>query len=215
MQSLNGLFFININIMMKLNYILPVCIIVAFFACTPTAMQQSWSNPEQRDSTKLFQKILFVALVKDAYTRKVAEDKLVEQVRPRGFASYNYLPNYYTGSGDTSLVAQRLLEDGFDGIVIMRLITVNNNTVNSPGSFPSYYNTWYGYYSSTFPLYNVRSSAAGNEIYSVETNVYSLQDNKLLWNGVTTAVNISDKHKMIDGVIAAVKDKMKSQGFIR
>ena len=200
---------------MKLNYILLGCIIVIPFACTPTSIQQSWSNPEQKDSTKLFQKILFVALLKDAYTRKVAEDKLVEQVRPRGVASYSYLPNYNAGNYDTSLISDRLKQDGFDGIVVMRLITVNKNAVNSPGSFPSYYNSWYGYYSSTFPLYNAQSNNSANQIYNVETNVYSLQENKLLWNGVTTAVNISDKSKMIDGIIAAVKQRMKSQGFIK
>jgi hypothetical protein len=208
-------FFANRNMMMKLNYILLGCIIVSSFACTPTAMQQSWSNPDIRDSTKLFQKILFVALVKDAYTRKVAEDKLVEEVRPRGVASYNYLPDYYTSSSDTGMISNRLKEDGFDGIVIMRLVTVDKNAVNNPGNFPSYYNSWYGYYSSTFPLYNTRSNNAVNEVYSVETNVYSLLENKLVWNGVTTAVNISDKKKLVDGVIATVKEKMKSQGLIK
>ncbi len=200
---------------MKLNYILLSCAIITSLACTPTAMQQSWSNPEQKDSTKLFQKILFVALLKDAYTRKVSEDKLVEAVRPRGVASYNYLPNYSTGNNDTNLISNRLKQDGFDGIVVMRLMTVDKNAVNSPGSFPSYYNTWYGYYSSAFPLYNAQGNNSINQVYNVETNVYSLQENKLMWNGVTTAVNISDKHKMIDGIIATVKQRMKSQGFIK
>lgn len=201
---------------MKLNYILSGCsIIISLFACTPTAMQQSWTNPDRRDSTKLFQKLLLVALVKDDYTRKVTEDKLAEEVRPRGVVSYNYLPDYFTSSNDTGMIANRLKGDGFDGVVIMRLITVNKNAVNSPGNFPSYYNSWYGYYSSTFPLYNVPSGKGVGEVFSVETNVYSLLDNKLVWNGVTTAVNISDKKKMVDGVIAAVKEKMKSQGFIQ
>lgn len=200
---------------MKLIYILTGCLIIIALACTPTSMQQSWSNPDKRDSTKIFQKILFVALVKDAYTRKVTEDKLVEEVKPRGVASYNYLPDYFNTSTDTGMIANRLREDGFDGIVIMRLVNIDKNAVNNPGNFPSYYNSWYGYYSSTFPLYNTQSGKAVNEVYSVETNVYSLADNKLLWNGVTTAVNISDKKRMIDGVIAAIKEKMKSQGFIK
>lgn len=203
---------------MKLHYILSVCIVVIIssFACTtPTAMQQTWSNPQVKDSTKLFQKILFVALLKDAYTRKVAEDKLVEEVRPRGVASYNYLPNYTGGNTDTSLLSNRLKQDGFDGIVVMRLITIDKNRVNNPGSFPSYYNSWYGYYSSTYPLYNSSSNNAGNQVYNVETNVYSLLENKLMWNGVTTAVNISDKHRMIDGIIATIKQRMKSQGYIK
>jgi hypothetical protein len=211
--------FINFKIYaMKLYCILLLTITVCWVACvSPAEMQQSWSNPEQKDSTKLFQKILLVALLKDNYTRKVAEDKLAEEVKPRGVVSYNYLPNYGS-SIDTGLISDRLKQDGFDGIVIMRLRTISKNMVNSPGnsgSYPPYYNSWSGYYSTTFPLYNAPGSYSTNDIYNIETNVYSLNTNRLLWNGVTTAVNISDKHQMIDKVIAIVKQKMKSEGFIK
>jgi hypothetical protein len=200
---------------MKLLFTLTGLVLV-LYSCTPTpSIQQSWTNPEQRDSTKLFQKILLVALLKDAYTRKVAEDKLAEEVKPRGVVSYNYLPNYQANA-DTGLISSRLRQDGFDGIVIMRFITIDKNTVNSsPSNQPSYYNSWYGYYSTTFPLYNVPGNTATNEIYNVETNVYSLVSNKLLWSGVTTAVNISNKSQMIDRIIAIVKQKMKDEGFLK
>jgi hypothetical protein len=201
---------------MKLLFTLFAGIVLTLSSCTPTpSIQQSWTNPEQKDSTKMFQKILLVALLKDTYTRKVAEDKLAEQVRPRGVVSYNYLPNYQANA-DTGLISNRLRQDGFDGIVIMRFITMDKNTVNSnPSNNPSYYNSWYGYYSTSFPLYNVPGNTAANEIYNIQTNVYSLVSNKLMWSGVTTAVNISNKGQMIDRVIATVKQKMRSEGFIK
>ncbi|HEX5151872.1 MAG TPA: hypothetical protein VFW07_10505 [Parafilimonas sp.] len=201
---------------MKLLCTLFTGIVLTLYSCTPTpSIQQSWTNPEQKDSTKVFQKILLVALLKDAYTRKVAEDKLAEDVKPRGVVSYNYLPNYQANA-DTGLIANRLRQDGFDGIVIMRFITIDKNTVNSsPSNQPTYYNSWYGYYSTTYPLYNVPGNTAANEIYNVETNVYSLASNKLLWSGVTTAVNISNKSQMIDRIIAIVKQKMKDEGFLK
>jgi len=201
---------------MKQNYILLSGIVLFWMACeSPAGIQKSWSNSQQKtDSTKRFQKILFVALLKDDYTRKVAEDKLVNEVRPRGVASYNYLPNY-TANADTGMISQKLIQDGFDGIVIMRLITMNKNSVNSPGDNSSNYNSWYGYYSSTFPLYNVPGNYSPNDLYNIQTNVYSLKENKLLWTGVTTTVNISDKKIMIDKVIAAVKQNMRDQGFIK
>jgi hypothetical protein len=179
-------------------------------------MQQSQSYSTQKfDSTKRFQKILFVALLKDDYTRRVAEDKLVEQVKPRGVASYNYLPNY-TANADTGIISQRLKQDGFDGVVIMRSITMNKNSVNSPGNNNNnYYNSWYGYYSSTFPLYNVPGNYSPNDLYNIQTNVYSLKENKLVWTGVTTTVNISDKKTMMDKVIATVKQSMRDQGFLK
>ena len=196
-----------------------ICILIivstAAYACvSPAEMQQTWSNPEQqKDSTKLFQKILFVAFVKDAAARRIAEDKLVHEVKGRGVASYSYLGNENVNE-DKSLLSERLKRDGFDGIVVMRMITINKTGVNTPGTFPSYYNSWYGYYSSTSPAFNDPSYATSN-IYNIETNVYSLAEDKLLWSGVTSAVNISDTHKMVDKVIASVKERMKSEGFIK
>jgi len=203
---------------MKLNHILLLCLVSIWIACTtPVGMQQSQSYSTQKfDSTKRFQKILLVALLKDDYTRKVAEDKLAEQVKPRGVVSYNYLPNY-TANADTGIISQRLKQDGFDGVVIMRLITNSKNSVNSPGNSnnSNYYNSWHGYYGSTFPLYNVPGNYSPNDLYTIQTNVYSLTENKLVWTGVTTTVNISDKKTMIDKVIATVKQSMRDQGFIK
>ncbi len=204
------------NYAMKPYCILLFNIVTCWMACvSPAEIQQSWSNPEKKDSTKLFQKILLIALLKDNYTRKIAEDKLAEQVRPRGIVSYSYLSNYEANATDKNLISERLKQDGFDGIVIMRLITFDKNTGNSAGNYPSYYNSWLGYYSTTFPLYNVTGSNSANDIQNIETNVYSLNENKLLWSGVTTAVNISNKNQMIDRVIATIKQKMKSEGFIK
>ena len=200
---------------MHLKYIFLLSGIVCCAACTtPASMQQTWTNPTAIDSTKMFQKLLVVALLKDAYTRRVAEDKLAAEVRPRGVVSYNYLPNYSTGF-DTGLISNKLKQDGFDGIVIMRLITMSGNSSSSPGNYPSYYNTWYGYYTTTYPLYNISGSQQTNEIFNIETCVYSLNQDKLVWTGVTTAVNISDKGRMIDKVIETVKQRMKQQGFIK
>jgi hypothetical protein len=201
---------------MKLNYLLFAAVAFIYIGCvSPTPLEQSWTNPEKTDSTKRFQKILFVALLKDAYTRKVAEDKLADLVKPRGFTSYNYLPDLTANNADMSLVSDRLKQDGFDGIVIMRLININKDPMKTSGSPPTYYNNWYGYYSTTFPLYNVPGGLSSSDIQNIETNVYSLTENKLVWTGVTTAINISDKNKMIDGVIAMIKQKMKDQGLIK
>jgi hypothetical protein len=198
---------------MKLNILLLAVLIMCVVACvSPTEMQQTWSNPQQKaDSTKLFQKILFVAFLKDPSARKIAEDKLVQEVNGRGVASYNYL------NTDTNkeLLSQRLKNDGFDGIVVMRMITLDKRSgVTTTGTVPSNYNSWYGYYSSAFPAFTDQSNSINN-VYNIETNVYSLAADKLLWSGVTHAVNISDTGKMIDKVIAAVKQRMKSEGFIK
>jgi len=45
--------------------------------------------------------------------------------------------------------------------------------------------------------------------------VYSLVQNKLVWTGVTSAVNFTDTNKMMDNVISMIRQRMKSQGLIK
>ena len=201
---------------MKLWNILAICFIFFIKACTPASkIENEWTAPVQNtDSTKIFQKILFVAFLKDDATRRIAEDKLVAEVKGRGVASYSYLKGIDTRSTE-SVIADRLRQDGFDGVIIMRLATVDKNAAYVPGNYPSYYNSWYGYYSSTYPRFNDPGYSSQGGIYNVEINVYSLEKNKLLWTGITSAVNATDTNRMIDNIIASVKQRMKSQGLIK
>ena len=201
---------------MKLYYVLLICFIILLHACVPASkIENEWTAPVQKtDSTKVFQKILFAALLKDDATRRIAEDKLVAEVKGRGVASYTYLKQIDTRSSE-SVIADKLRQDGFDGVVVMRLTTVDKNSAYVPGNYPSYYNSWYGYYSSTYPRFNDPGYSSQGGIYHVEVNVYSLGKNKLLWTGITSAVNTTDTNKMIDNIIASVKQKMKSQGLIK
>jgi len=162
----------------------------------------------------MFQKILFVALLKDDFTRRTAEDKLVAEVKGRGVASYSYLGAIDTRSSE-SLISDKLKQDGFDGVMVMRLATADKNKTYVPGNYPTYYNSWYGYYSSSFPSYTDPKYYSAGGFYNIETNIYSLTKDKLVWTGITSAVNITDTNKMIDNVIALIKQRMKSQGLIK
>jgi len=80
----------------------------------------------------------------------------------------------------------------------MRLATVDKNATYTPGSYPSYYSSWYGYYSSTYPRFNDPGYYSTGGVYHIETNVYSLTKNKLLWTGITSAVNTTDTNALVN-----------------
>src|SRR3954465_632892 len=112
---------------MKFQNVL-ICFIFSLHACEPASnIQHEWTAPDQKkDSTKMFQKILFVALVKDDAARRIAEDKLVEEVNGRGVASYTYLRSVDVGSPE-AVISDKLKRDGFDGVVMMRLAQADKN----------------------------------------------------------------------------------------
>ena len=54
---------------MKFCYVIPICFIILLQACVPASkIENEWTPTQKTDSTKVFQKILFAALLKDDAT---------------------------------------------------------------------------------------------------------------------------------------------------
>jgi hypothetical protein len=70
---------------------------------------------------------------------------------------------------------------------------------------------WYGSYSANFydPGYYQEST-----YYLVETNVFSLTKNKLIWTGTTKSVDVTDLSSTVSNIITEVMAQMKKDGFI-
>lgn len=195
-----------------------VGLLLPFFlilGCTPsTTLKSSWRDPETQVKVGQFTKVLVVAFVKNETSRRTVEDNIVKLLKTKGYTSYQYL-------GQNSQLSQeeltaKIKEDSFDGAVVMRLVDKEKETEYVPGTgtYPSYYRGFGSYYGSAYGGYNDPGYYKENKIYSVETNLYSLKENKLIWSGVTNTVNPSDLDKMIAQIGKVVTEEMKKQGFL-
>jgi hypothetical protein len=184
----------------------------SYYSCGPsTKIEKSWTDPSFTSATaKPFNKVLVVALLKDESTRRIAEDKMVAQIH-HGTAvqSYNYLQGTEVKENE---VTERLKKEGFDGVVVMRLADIDKTTSYVPGNS---YGGWYGYYRYAAPAYYNSGYYTTDKTYYVETNIYSLESNKLLWSGMTSTVNPSKADKMVDDIISTIKGQMKKEGLVK
>ena len=103
---------------------------------------------------------------------------------------------------------------GYVGIVIMRLVSREQSTSYVQGSYPSYYYGWHGYYGYAAPGYYNPGYYQTNQYYSVETNVYSLNPDKLIWTGLTSTVDPGSIQTTINEIADEVSYKMKKEGFL-
>ena len=182
-----------------------------FAGCGPsTKIEKTWTDPSFSSGSVTFHKILAMGLLKDESTRRIAEDKMVAQIKSvPAVQSYTYLQASDTVRGT---VEERLRKDGFDGVVIMHLSTVDKSTSYVPGTT---YNGWYGYRYGYYGYGGSPGYYQEDKTYYVETNIYSLQSNKLLWSGTTSSLNPSKIDKTIDDVINTVKAEMQKQGLVK
>ena len=134
-------------------------------------------SKEKFDSYK---KVLVIAVLKDETGRRIAEDKLVAAFNTiTTVQSYTYLTPVDTTQ---QIIEQKLKNDGFDGVLYMRLKEVEKSvTYNQGTGFHGGYG-WYGGYHAP-GYYSV------DKTFVVETNLYDVAVNKLMWSTTTETIN--------------------------
>lgn len=213
---------------MKLRILLPLSVIGLILAgCSATKIDKSWADPSfNAATTKPFTKVLVIAPIKDESTQRIAEDKIVSELK-QGVGAQSYL---YLQPSDTVKAAleSKLKKDGFDGIILMHLKEVEKSTSYTPGtSYGGYYGGYggyrgYGYGGYGHGGYGGAYYGGGTEghynedkTYFVETNLYSISETKLLWSGTTSTLNPSGLDKTLDQIIVAIKNELQKKGYVK
>jgi hypothetical protein len=195
------------------------------FACgTTTELRKSWSDPSLANNpVKPFKKVLVIVKARNEMYKRPAEDKLVAQLKKS-----NAVPSYsYLTPADTSqkILVEKLKKDGFDGVIMMRVKAVVQTQTINPGTS---YSTWYGYsspygYSAgvSYELGSYEKNATSNvdvnsaKDYIIETNIYSLESEKLLWSGVTASMSAKKIDTAMTGIVNTIRKELKKKGFIK
>jgi hypothetical protein len=186
-------------------------------ACSPsTTLKNSWRDPSVTGPLS-FNKILVLMLTKDGTTRRSVEDQVVARVKANrqveAVPSYTVLMD--SDLQDDGHAKQIVADAGFDGAIAMRVVGVDKETTYIPGSYPSpYYNFW-GYYDYAWPAVYDPGYLQTNTIVNIETLVYSIKDNKLVWTGTTETFNPSSLDHVVEGVAAAVSTELSKQGLVK
>lgn len=199
--------------MKKLLFMLGVS---AFIGCGPsTTIQKSWREPGSTISASAggTEKVLVLGVVKDESSRRIVEDNLVKKLNGRGVASYTVLTEDMLKAAKDEVLDQKLKEGGFTHVLMMRLAEMEKETSYVPGS--TYYGGYGGYRGGYYGgMYGSSGYYQEDKNYYVETAIYSISPNKLLWTGTTKTVNPTKLGNTIDDIALVVSEQMKKDGFL-
>lgn len=200
------------------NTILSICVscIILIPSCTSTQITSSWRDPNKTVVIDKLHKVLVVALFKSETNRRKAEDQMVSYLGGKGIVSYNYLDDNISTKNEDA-IRDKIRGDGFDGAVTMRLVDVDKEQVYTPGNistYPSYYRTFSGYYYRSWSYYRTPGYYSTTKTFKVETNVYSIKEDKIIWSGLTETTNPDGVESMTNEIVKTVYKKMVKEGFI-
>ncbi|WP_406843216.1 hypothetical protein [Flavobacterium soyae] len=210
---------------MKKHLIFLFAILVLTSCGSNTTIVNSWRDPKITVAQEHFKKVLVVALVKDEASRRVTENRIAAS-NPIFKTSYEYL-NETTKELTKEQKLKILQDENFDGVVTMRLVSTEKETTYVPGSYTGMYyggfdglysgvygygfGNWYGMYS---PAYYDPGYYQETTYYMVETNIFSLKDNKLIWTGTTKSDYVTDLGQTVDAIMQAVVQEMRKDGSL-
>ena len=160
-------------------------------------------------------KTLVVAVVKDESSRRVIEDQLVKRLKGVGVTSYSILTPDIIKQADEATIKQKLKEGNFTHLLVMRLGDVTTETSYTPGTTSVYYGGYGRYYGHGASFYSTPGYYSTDKSYFVETTVYTVNPDKLVWTGTTKTVNPSKMEKTVNEIADVVSDKMKKEGFLK
>lgn len=183
-------------------------------SCNPAKIVTSWRDPDVTINSAQLNKFVVAALLKNQTVRRRTEDRMASYFPGKAVQSYKEL-------GETELKEnnafynEKLRGEGFDGIVIIRLLQVDKDKRYVPGNFPEYYRSWGFYYGNAWTGFYAPGHYTTDKIFDVEVNVYSLKRDKLIWSATTSTVNPAGRDELYDDVIKAVKKRMRKEGFLK
>jgi len=202
--------------MKKLNYVLFAFFIVLISSCSSTQITSSWRDPNKQIRAGDWNKVLVVALLRNETNRRRAEDQMVKYLNGKGITSYSYLDKNFDPKAEEAL-RSKIKKEGFDAAITMRLIDIDKEKIYTPEEhyiYPVYYHNFSGYYYRNWVFYNTPDYYTVTKKFIIETVIYSIPDDKIIWSGITETYDPQGVEKLTDEIASAIYKKMLEEGFI-
>lgn len=172
-------------------------------ACgSSTTMEQTWRAPQPEAN---LHNVVTAYISRDGAMRRSAEDSMAARLNSRGIHA---VPAYAVLTDmdlqDRAAARSKLISQGFDGVVAIQLIGAHTEVQVEP--------TFVGYWGGAWAYDNAYLTT--QTVVRVETNVYSLRDDRLVWSGVSRTIDPSSTSSAIASVTKKVAKHLEHQGIV-
>ena len=192
-------------------------IIALLFSCSSTKIVSTWSEPNKQIKISNLNKVLVIAKFKTETSNRKVEDNMVEYIGEKGIPSYNYLKSNFN-KDNIEAIRTKIKNDGFDGVVTMRLIDVEQEQISQRNDFnryPNNYRDFNNYFYESQMSYENPNYYVTTKVYTIETNVYSIKADKIIWTALTESTDPKGVERMTSEIAKVVYNQMVKDSFVK
>ncbi len=193
---------------------LALAVAVGALGCATTQFKATWKDPTAQPVTLHGQKVAAFVITPVESLRRASEDILARELSARGVQG---IPGYQlTGAQpvrDSETLRRTLEQAGVEGSVIMRVVDRRQELNYIPGG--PYYGTMYGYWDYGWGMAGGPGYLQTDTIVSIETLVYAVRQDKLLWGGVSETTNPNNLDAFIKEIVKAAGVEIRRAGLVQ
>lgn len=160
-------------------------------------------------------KVAALVIHADEKARIEAEDALANEISKRGMTgvpAYTFLPSSDVGNKTKAKAA--IKESGAEGLIICRLVGVEDTTRYEPSFNEAYYGSMMSYHDYSWAHPYNPGIAKTYTTYSIETLCYRVSDEKLIWSGTSETFSPNSVKSLSRELVKEAGKVMKKQGLI-
>jgi hypothetical protein len=204
---------------LKRTLLIAVLLLIAAIGEASTKLKASWTNPNY--SGQHFKRILVLGMSKNLERRADFEVALAGGINRPGItaiAGTDILLRPTADPLDLTYLREQIAAYKIDAVIVSRLVNVKTNVTYIPGQpyFLPYYNSFFGYYGTVYPVVYSPDYLVKERTVRVETNVYAITppEGELIWTGTSDTFNPSSAHKVISGVVQLVVTELEKLAIL-
>jgi len=176
-----------------------------------TKMVSTWSEPA--GGPLKFARVLVLVIAPHESQMQYGEAVLVSLMKgTQGVSAHSVMPN--DDAKDEQKMRAYLAKESFDGAVTMRLMASGQQTTATAGIYAPAHTGFWNYYSYAWPLVTDIGYVHSERAFAMETQVYSLKDDKVVWGGISKTTDPKDARQLVEDVARAVAKDLKKRKLI-
>lgn len=197
-----------------------VCLLTVL-ACAATVVAARpkftsvWKTPAAREVSFAGKKVAALVISQDESLRVSGEEAMTRELTARGMegiASYRIVPKEELT--DPAKARGWYERAGVEGIVALRPVSREKVQGYNPGTFATpMYGTLWDYYGYGWGSVYIPGSTRLDTVVVVETTIYSVPRNTLLWAGVSETKNPKQLGKFVEDLAKETVKELHKQGL--
>ncbi len=186
---------------------------VLTIACAGTRMSQTWVDEARRG--KPVKNVLVIVIADKATNREAFEQKFVQQLKAAGVeavSSADVIPMPRDLKLEKDVILQAVDTYGNDAVIISHLTGLDKKEVFTRTG--PIYGGYYNYYGYAFDAVRDPGFYSGIASVRLETNLYDVGTEKLLWSGQSASGDVQSINDLIDEVIVLVIGDLQKNSLL-